>query len=94
MSFKQQVSFLIIRGISDFKDSSKDNAVHTIASETAAIVAVEYFTYGWTRSYPAWNVASKPSSHPDRFSQDIKCYTWAQTPDETKYFPYQWLVIF
>lgn len=46
---KQQVPVLVIRGISDFGDSSKDNTFHRVASEAAAIVTKDYATYGWSR---------------------------------------------
>ncbi|AQS85926.1 MAG: hypothetical protein ABF876_09885 [Acetobacter aceti] len=47
---KQEVPALIIRGISDFGDSSKDNTFHKVASEAAAIVALDYVVYGWRRT--------------------------------------------
>lgn len=45
---KQNVPALVIRGISDYGDSSKDNTFHKVASEAAAIVAIDYLTYGWS----------------------------------------------
>ncbi|KPG95939.1 purine phosphorylase [Pseudomonas sp. RIT-PI-q] len=47
---KQNVPALVIRGISDFGDSSKDNTFHKVASEAAAIVAIDYITHGWSRT--------------------------------------------
>lgn len=47
---KQDVPALVIRGISDFGDSSKDNAFHKVASEAAAIVVVDYVIHGWHRA--------------------------------------------
>lgn len=46
---KQNVPALVIRGISDFGDSSKDNTFHKVASEAAAIVGIDYLTHGWNR---------------------------------------------
>ena len=46
---KHEVPVLVIRGISDFGDSSKDNTFHQVASEAAAIVTKDYATYGWSR---------------------------------------------
>lgn len=45
---KQNVPALVIRGISDYGDRSKDNTFHKVASEAAAIVAIDYLTYGWS----------------------------------------------
>lgn len=47
---KQGVPALVIRGISDFGDSSKDNTFHRLASEVAAIVSIDYLTHGWSRA--------------------------------------------
>ena len=47
---KQNVPALVIRGISDFGDSSKDSTFHKVASEAAAIVAIDYLTHGWSRT--------------------------------------------
>jgi nucleoside phosphorylase len=46
---KQNVPALVIRGISDFGDKSKDNTFHQVASEAAAIVTLDYVTHGWSR---------------------------------------------
>lgn len=39
---------LMIRGISDFGDSTKDNRFHQWAAKTAAAVTVDYIAYGLT----------------------------------------------
>jgi nucleoside phosphorylase len=46
---KQNVPVLVVRGISDYGDTTKDNTFHKVASEAAAIVTLDYATYGWTR---------------------------------------------
>ncbi|WP_408598369.1 purine phosphorylase [Pseudomonas sp. PLMAX] len=46
---KQCVPVLVVRGISDYGDKSKDNTFHKVASEAAAIVTLDYATHGWTR---------------------------------------------
>ncbi|MCF5736512.1 purine phosphorylase [Pseudomonas syringae] len=46
---KQEVPVLVVRGISDYGDITKDNAFHKIASEAAAIVTFDYAVHGWTR---------------------------------------------
>ncbi|CAB3831519.1 5'-methylthioadenosine/S-adenosylhomocysteine nucleosidase [Achromobacter mucicolens] len=46
---KQSVPVLVVRGISDYGDTTKDNTFHRIASEAAAIVTLDYATYGWSR---------------------------------------------
>jgi len=46
---KQNVPVLVVRGISDYGDKSKDNTFHKVASEAAAIVTLDYATHGWTR---------------------------------------------
>lgn len=46
---KQKVPALIVRGISDFGDGTKDDAFHTIASVAAAIITSDYLTHGWVR---------------------------------------------
>ncbi|WP_339473577.1 hypothetical protein [Pseudomonas fluorescens] len=46
---KQNVPVLVVRGISDYGDTSKDNTFHKIASEAAAIVTFDYAVHGWTR---------------------------------------------
>lgn len=46
---KQNVPVLVVRGISDYGDITKDNAFHKIASEAAAIVTFDYAVHGWTR---------------------------------------------
>ncbi|WP_239007500.1 hypothetical protein [Pseudomonas granadensis] len=46
---KQEVPVLVVRGISDYGDITKDNAFHKIASEAAAIVTLDYATHGWSR---------------------------------------------
>lgn len=44
---KQNVPALVIRGISDFGDRTKDMTFHRVASEAAAIVTVDYVRHGW-----------------------------------------------
>lgn len=44
---KQSVPALVIRGISDYGDSSKDNTFHSVASVAAAIVTRDYVQFGW-----------------------------------------------
>lgn len=39
---------LMIRGISDFGDSTKDNSFHLLAAKAAAAVTVDYITHGLT----------------------------------------------
>ena len=46
---KQNVPVLVIRGISDYGDKSKDNTFHKVASEAAAIVTLDYASHGWSR---------------------------------------------
>lgn len=46
---KQSVPVLVVRGISDYGDKSKDNTFHKVASEAAAIVTLDYATHGWSR---------------------------------------------
>ncbi|MEX5535581.1 5'-methylthioadenosine/S-adenosylhomocysteine nucleosidase [Pseudomonas syringae] len=46
---KQNVPVLVVRGISDYGDTTKDNTFHKVASEAAAIVTLDYATHGWTR---------------------------------------------
>lgn len=46
---KQNVPVLVVRGISDYGDTTKDNTFHKVASEAAAIVTLDYATYGWSR---------------------------------------------
>lgn len=46
---KQNVPVLVIRGISDYGDTTKDNTFHKVASEAAAIVTLDYATHGWSR---------------------------------------------
>lgn len=46
---KQNVPVLVVRGISDYGDTSKDNTFHKVASEAAAIVTFDYAVHGWTR---------------------------------------------
>lgn len=46
---KQNVPVLIVRGISDYGDKSKDNTFHKVASEAAAIVTLDYAIHGWSR---------------------------------------------
>lgn len=45
---KQNVPALVVRGISDFGDSSKDDVFHDVASKAAAIVSVDYLLHGWS----------------------------------------------
>ncbi|MDW9206890.1 hypothetical protein SE955_21675 [Escherichia coli] len=47
---KQGVPALIVRGISDFGDSTKDDAFHSIASVAAAIITADYLQHGWIRA--------------------------------------------
>ncbi|MCX8980859.1 purine phosphorylase [Citrobacter portucalensis] len=47
---KQRVPALIVRGISDFGDGTKDDAFHSIASLAAAIITSDYLIYGWQRA--------------------------------------------
>lgn len=44
---KQNIPALVIRGISDFGDRTKDISFHGVASEAAAIVTVDYVRHGW-----------------------------------------------
>ncbi|TCT98774.1 hypothetical protein [Pseudomonas sp. LP_4_YM] len=46
---KLKVPALVIRGISDFGDDKKDDLFHRVASDAAAIVAVDYVIHGWSR---------------------------------------------
>ncbi|WP_404821810.1 phosphorylase family protein [Pseudomonas umsongensis] len=46
---KQNVPALVIRGISDFEDSSKVNTFHKVASEVAAIAGIDYQPHNWSR---------------------------------------------
>lgn len=46
---KQNIPVLVVRGISDYGDTSKDNTFHKVASEAAAIVTFDYAVHGWTR---------------------------------------------
>lgn len=47
---KQKIPALIVRGISDFGDSTKDDVFHTVASVAAAIITIDYLIHGWTRA--------------------------------------------
>lgn len=44
--FQSGVAALVIRGISDFGDSTKDNQFHELAAKAAAIVAADMVAYG------------------------------------------------
>ncbi|MDP2128268.1 MAG: purine phosphorylase [Pseudohongiella sp.] len=46
---KQKLPVLVIRGISDYGDKTKDNNFHNVASEAAAIVTLDYALHGWSR---------------------------------------------
>lgn len=46
---KQKVPVIVVRGISDYGDTTKDNTFHKVASEAAAIVTLDYATHGWSR---------------------------------------------
>jgi nucleoside phosphorylase len=46
---KQNVPVLVVRGISDYGDTTKDNTFHKVASEAAAIVTLDYAIHGWSR---------------------------------------------
>jgi len=46
---KQNVPVLVVRGISDYGDKTKDNTFHRVASEAAAIVTFDYAIHGWSR---------------------------------------------
>lgn len=46
---KQNVPVIVVRGISDYGDKTKDNTFHKVASEAAAIVTLDYATHGWSR---------------------------------------------
>jgi nucleoside phosphorylase len=43
---QQNVPWLVIRGISDFGDSLKDDRFHTFASRTAAVVLADFIAHG------------------------------------------------
>ena len=46
---KQNVPVLVVRGITDHGDATKDDMLHHAASEAAAIVTIDYAMYGWSR---------------------------------------------
>lgn len=46
---KQNVPVIVVRGISDYGDKTKDNTFHKVASEAAAIVTLDYAIHGWSR---------------------------------------------
>ena len=43
---QQDVPVLVVRGISDFGDTQKDNRFHDIAAKAAAVVTADYVAYG------------------------------------------------
>jgi nucleoside phosphorylase len=45
---QHDVPILVVRGISDFGDSNKDNTFHDIAAKAAAIVTADYVAHGLT----------------------------------------------
>jgi hypothetical protein len=68
--------WLVIRGISDFGDSFKDDRFHTLASQTAATVMVDFLQYGLDLGEGSGTVlgsaGSRDSSSTTAFSEDLR----------------------
>lgn len=47
---KHSIPALIVRGISDYGDGTKDDTFHAIASLAAAIISLDFITNGWVRT--------------------------------------------
>lgn len=47
---KHKIPSLIVRGISDYGDGTKDDTFHAIASLAAAIIAIDFIIHGWVRT--------------------------------------------
>ncbi|HFK4650291.1 TPA: purine phosphorylase [Serratia marcescens] len=47
---KQNIPALIVRGISDYGDGTKDDTFHAIASLAAAIITIDFIIHGWVHT--------------------------------------------